>query len=64
MVQPKSALLSLRMTPETKALLALCAAREHRSMASMVEHMVHVYAASQVVTVPTASTNIKNPPKA
>ena len=64
MVQSKSALLSLRMTPEAKALLALCAAREHRSMASMVEHMVHVYSESQGLTVPpTASTNNKNHPR-
>jgi len=47
MSQSKSALLSLRMTPDTKALLAQCAEREHRSLASMVEQMVHVYAESQ-----------------
>jgi hypothetical protein len=47
MTQPKSALLSLRMTPNAKGLLAKCAEREHRSLASMVEHMIHVYAESQ-----------------
>lgn len=47
MSQPKSALLSLRMTPDAKELLAKCAEREHRSLASMVEHMIHVYAESQ-----------------
>ena len=52
MTQPKSALMSLRMTPEGKALLALCAEREHRSMASMVEHMVHTYAANQGIALP------------
>lgn len=51
MTQPKSALMSLRMTPEGKALLALCAEREHRSMASMVEHMVHTYAANQGIAL-------------
>lgn len=52
MTQPKSALMSLRMTAEGKALLALCAEREHRSMASMVEHMVHIYAAHQGIVLP------------
>lgn len=52
MTSPKSALMSLRMTPEGKTLLALCAQREHRSMASMLEHMVHTYAASQGVLLP------------
>jgi uncharacterized protein (DUF1778 family) len=47
MPQPKSALLSLRMTPDAKVLLAKCAEHEHRSLASMVEHMIHVYAESQ-----------------
>lgn len=47
MTQSKSALLSLRMTPDAKELLAKCAEREHRSLASMVEHMIHVYAESQ-----------------
>lgn len=54
MIQTKSELMSLRMTPEGKALLALCAQREHRSMASMMEHMVHTYAASQGVVLPAA----------
>lgn len=53
MTQQKSALMSLRMTPEGKELLAMCAAREHRSMASMMEHMVHAYAANQGITLPT-----------
>ena len=52
MTQLKSALMSLRMTPEGKALLALCAEREHRSMASMVEHMVHTYARNQGIGLP------------
>lgn len=56
MTQPKTALMSLRMTPEGKALLALCAQREHRSMASMVEHMVHTYAAHEGIALPAPKT--------
>ena len=56
MTQPKTALMSLRMTPEGKALLALCAQREHRSMASMVEHMVHTYAAHEGIALPVPKT--------
>lgn len=52
MTPPKSALMSLRMTPEGKALLVLCAQREHRSMASMMEHMVHTYAAREGIALP------------
>ena len=44
MTSSKSVPVSFRMTPETKELLALCAQHEHRSMASMVEYMVHTYA--------------------
>ena len=47
------------MTPETKDLLALCAQHEHRSMASMMEYMVHTYAAGQGITLP-APTTAKN----
>lgn len=56
MTQPKTALMSLRMTPEGKALLALCAQREHRSMASMVEHMVHTYASHEGIMLPAPKT--------
>lgn len=58
----KSALMSLRMTPEGKALLVLCAQREHRSMASMMEHMVHAYAEIQGIVL-TAPKPAKNSPK-
>ena len=58
MTQPKSALMSLRMTPQGKALLALCAQREHRSMASMMEHMVHTYAASHGIALPAAEPEL------
>jgi hypothetical protein len=40
------------MTPETKDLLALCAEHEHRSMASMMEYMVHTYAAGRSIALP------------
>lgn len=60
MTPPKSALMSLRMTPEGKTLLALCAQREHRSMASMLEHMVHTYAASQGVVLPAPESKPTN----
>lgn len=65
MTQAKTALMSLRMTPEGKALLALCAQREHRSMASMVEHMVHTYAAHECIALPAPKTAkpTKNTPK-
>ena len=52
MTQPKSVPISFRMTPETKDLLALCAEHEHRSMASMMEYMVHTYAAGQSIALP------------
>ena len=57
MTQPKSVPISFRMTPETKDLLALCAEHEHRSMASMMEYMVHTYAAGQGITLPKPTTS-------
>lgn len=30
----------------------MCAQREHRSVASMVEHMVHTYAANEGIALP------------
>ena len=62
MTQPKSVPISFRMTPETKDLLALCAEHEHRSMASMMEHMVHAYAEIQGIVL-TAPKPAKNSPK-
>lgn len=59
MTQPKSVPISFRMTPETKDLLALCAEHEHRSMASMMEYMVHTYAAGQGITLPTPAAVAK-----
>ena len=56
MTPPKSMPVSFRMTPETKDLLALCAQHEHRSMASMMEYMVHTYAAGQGITLPAPTT--------
>ena len=50
---------SYRMRPETKELLALCAEHEHRSMASMMEYMVHTYAAGQGITLPTPAAVAK-----
>jgi hypothetical protein len=44
MAQAKTEVLSLRVTPDAKSLLLQCAEREHRSMASMVEYLVHEYA--------------------
>lgn len=64
MTPPKSMPVSFRMTPETKDLLALCAQHEHRSMASMMEYMVHTYAAGQGITLPkptTAKNTTKKP---
>lgn len=51
---------SYRMRPETKELLALCAEHEHRSMSSMLEYMVHTYAAAQGVVLPTPAPATKN----
>ena len=59
MTQPKSVPISFRMTPETKDLLALCAEHEHRSMSSMLEYMVHTYAAGQGITLPTPAAVAK-----
>ena len=58
----KSALFSLRLTPNAKMLLAQCAEREHRSLASMVEHMIHVYAESQGTRLGDDRTTNKSPP--
>lgn len=55
MTQFKTAPVSYRMKPETKELLALCAEREHRSMSSMLEYMVHTYADAQGIVLPTAA---------
>ncbi|MDN5502877.1 MAG: hypothetical protein L0H10_03500 [Comamonas sp.] len=59
MTQLKSAPVSYRMRPETKELLALCAEHEHRSMSSMLEYMVHTYAAGQGITLPTPAPAAK-----
>lgn len=48
----KTALMSLRMTPQAKALLLECAQREHRSMANMMERMVYDYARAHGVDAP------------
>jgi hypothetical protein len=48
------------MTPEAKDLLSECAEREHRSMASMVEHMVYVYAKSQDIAVAVTNNPVAN----
>ncbi|RYG99652.1 MAG: hypothetical protein EON58_03160 [Alphaproteobacteria bacterium] len=58
----KSELLSLRMTPNAKVLLTQCAEREHRSLASMVEHMIHVYAESQGIRLGNDRPPHKNTP--
>ena len=47
MRQLKTETLSIRTSPDIKQLLKLAAAREHRSVASMVEVLVLAYAQAQ-----------------
>ena len=50
MARTKCETLTFRTTPEIKELLRLAAAREHRSVASMIEVLVLEYASSTKIT--------------
>lgn len=51
----KEETMSIRTSAEIKLLLRLAAAREHRSLASMIESLVISYAREHSLAVPTDS---------
>lgn len=59
----KTAPMSFRLKPGTRELLALCAEREHRSMASLLEYLVHTHAEAHGVALPVPAKANKNTTK-
>lgn len=58
----KTQVLSLRTTEEVKNLLRASASKEHRSLSSMLEHVVYDYAERHALLTPVKS-NETNPKK-
>lgn len=64
MASSKSEQLSLRMSPQAKALLRVAAEREHRSASNMVEHLVLAYCEQHgIVILERPASNALSPQK-
>lgn len=53
----KTEQLSLRISPRAKALLRVAAAKEHRSVSNMVEHLLLDYCTKYSITADDSLTN-------